>query len=283
MQPGFQKKVDLLLDEFLDAVARISDDRHLQRGLARSLLPCSMVAVLDSQNLFIVGQFSAENRFSNYIYSPEASWSPQKVKSSAEWEFGLKDSFLIQFPAGLLDEPSEQRRPEVERIASEHIYSEFMRFGGLLSLLRTKPIFGPAPMASDARLAFLLLPSGENSSGLGNENAKLIEGAIEENRMTFSKIGDLRTGRSIVRDAWVSINECRVVIADLTGPDPGVMYALGIAHTLGKESVLIYPEGSSYLTDIPKTRRLEYEESDEGRARLGKELSEMLKSMLQPI
>jgi hypothetical protein len=73
-----------------------------------------------------------------------------------------------------------------------------------------------------------------------------------------------------------------VVIADLTGPDGGVMYGLGIAHTLGKETILIHPQGSKYLEDIPRTYGIEYEDSDAGRAELEVKLSRMLGTMLAP-
>ena len=77
---------------------------------------------------------------------------------------------------------------------------------------------------------------------------------------------------------WYSLNQAAVIIADLTGTDAGVMYGLGIAHTLGKETILIHPQGSKYLTDIPRTYRIEYEDSNVGRAKLEEQLSEMLRS-----
>jgi len=61
------------------------------------------------------------------------------------------------------------------------------------------------------------------------------------------------------------------------------MYGLGIAHTLGKETILVQPQGSKYLTDIPRTYRIEYEDSKAGRAKLEEELSERLCSMRQLI
>jgi hypothetical protein len=60
------------------------------------------------------------------------------------------------------------------------------------------------------------------------------------------------------------------------------MYGLGIAHTLGKETILIHPQGSKYLTDIPRTYRIEYEVSEAGRAKLEEQLSLMLGTMLAP-
>lgn len=274
-----QEKADLLLQEFMAIVDSTTENRHLQRGIVRSQLPCSMVAILDKESLFIVGQFSTQTRFSTYIYTPESRWPLQKIKSSAQWEFGFDDPFIIRFPAGLLDQRTDQRHEELERIASEYIDSEFNRFNGLLSLLRTRPIFGPTSPAIESQSALLLMPTDVGT----RRNYDTIAKAAEENGMLLDIAGDIREGRSVVGNLWISLNRSRVVIADLTGQDPGVMYGLGIAHTVGKETILIIPQGSNYLTDIPKTQVIEYEDSDDGRTVLEQELSGILSSLMQPI
>ena len=272
------EKVDRLLDEFMAEVDDISQDRHLQKGIARSQLPCDMLAVVDKDNLYVVAQLRSGNRTSTYIYNPEASWSPQKVLNSALWEFRFTDPFLIRFPASLVAEKNE-RHEALRKIASDHIDSEFTRFMSLLSLLRTRPIFGSAPGASSPEMAFLLLPSPE---GL-DKNAQAIIQAAEAEGLTISLAEDIKVGKSAVRGMWTSINEARIVMADLTGPDPSVMYGLGIAHTVGKKTILICPQGSEYLADIPNTQRIEYEDSDSGRMKLQQDLSEKLKVLLEPM
>jgi hypothetical protein len=52
------------------------------------------------------------------------------------------------------------------------------------------------------------------------------------------------------------------------------MYVLGIAHTVGKETVPICPEDSRHLVDIPKTHTIEYEDRYSGRMKLLNMLSE---------
>jgi hypothetical protein len=279
MPAELQRKVDELLDQFVAMVDAVSEERHLQRGIARSLLPCSIAAILDGENLFLVAQLRSENLFSVYVYTPETTWLPDKVMNNASWEFGFEDPFLLQFPAGLLEASEEERREDVRRLATEHVDSEFKRFMSRLSLLRTRPIFGSAPSAVDARSAFLLLPSPWGSSRI----FEAVSRAAEANRLYVNVLEEIRAGRSAIRGAWISINESRVVIADLTGPDPGVMYALGMAHTVGKETVLIYPKGSSYLVDLPKILRIEYEENEDGAAKVERELSAMLAGLIQPI
>jgi len=144
--------------------------------------------------------------------------------------------------------------------------------------MRTRPIFGQASEPVGAGTLLLLLPQDEDL----RRNEEAILNASRANNLPIIEAEDIRNGRFAVRDMWYSINHAAVIIADLTGPDGGVMYGLGIAHTVGKETILIHPQGSKYLADIPRTHRIEYEDSDAGRAELEEQLSRMLGTMLAP-
>ena len=171
------------------------------------------------------------------------------------------------------------RHAALQKVASEHIDSEFLRLENMLSLMRTRPIFGQAAEPVGASTLLLLLPQDDRLRG----NEEAILNATSANSLSTIEAEDIRRGRSAVRDMWLSLNYAAVIIADLTGTDGGVMYGLGIAHTLGKETILIHPQGSKYLTDIPRTYRIEYEESEAGRAKLEVELSRMLEAILAPV
>ncbi len=279
MQNELSAKVDKLIDEFMAIVDATTKERHLQKGIARSQLPCSMVAILDKNNLSILGQFRMENRITSYFYRPDISLSPQQAANSAQWEFGFADAFIIQIPANLIEQSTADRHAALQKSASEHIDSEFLRLENMLSLMRTRPIFGQAAEQVGSRTLLLLLPQDAGLRG----NEETILKAIRVNGLPITEAEDIRKGKSAVRDMWHSLNYAAVIIADLTGADGGVMYGLGIAHTLGKETILIHPQGSKYLTDIPRTYRIEYEESDAGRAKLEASLSRMLDAILAPV
>jgi hypothetical protein len=278
MEAELSAKVDKLIDEFMAIVDATTEERHLQRGISRSQLPCSMVAILDKESLSILAQFRLENRTASYFYKPDIALTFQQAANSAQWEFGFEDAFIIQFPAKLVEQSTQERHAALHIVASEHIDSEFLRLEKMLSLMRTRPIFGQANQPVGARTLLLLLPQEANLRG--NENA--IINASRANNLPIVEAEDIRGGRSAVREMWDSLNHAAVIIADLTGADAGVMYGLGIAHTLGKETILIHPQGSKYLTDIPRTYRIEYEDSDAGRAKLEEQLSLMLGTMLAP-
>ena len=279
MEAELSARVDGLIDEFMAAVDEMTEERHLKRGIARSQLPCSTVAILDKKSLSILGHFRMENRVASYFHRPDVVLTPQRAANIAQWEFGFNDPFIIQFPAELMEQSSIDRRAALRAVASKHIDSEFLRLQQMLSLVRTRPIFGQTSEPVGAKTILLLLP--QESSLRGNETA--IISAISATNLSFDEAPDIRSGRADVREVWYSINHAAAIVADLTGADAGVMYSLGIAHTLGKETILIYPQGSKYLTDIPRTHRIEYDDNEAGRAKLEEELSRMLDTMLAPI
>ena len=74
------------------------------------------------------------------------------------------------------------------------------------------------------------------------------------------------------------------MIADLSGLNPNVMYELGIAHTIGKETILIYQRGGEvkFPFDLAHIRRIEYTNDALGGKNLVEELRATLTSVLAP-
>jgi len=276
MPPELREGVDGLAGELMDIIDSLVDERHLQKGIARIQLPCSFVFILDRDWLYILGQLRVENQIAGYYHRPDMSITLQKAASSAKWEFGFEDAFVIQIPAILLDKSTEERRSTLQEIASKHIDDEFLRVAQLLSLMRTRPIFGLATYPVQPGSLLLLLSRDPKAV----ENADLIFRAVGASGLSGEEAEDIRNGKAAVLDLWQSINQAAVILADLTGADPQVMYGLGIAHTLGKDTILIHPQGSKYLIDIPRTESIEYEDSAQGRAKLEEQISETLRSII---
>lgn len=75
----------------------------------------------------------------------------------------------------------------------------------------------------------------------------------------FSNAGDEGNQQNILRDIIQPIYEADVVIADLTGLNPNVMYELGIAHSFNKKTITItQDELSSLPFDLKQYRAKGY-------------------------
>ena len=51
---------------------------------------------------------------------------------------------------------------------------------------------------------------------------------------TIERADEVFGAQPIIEDIWQSINSATVVVADVTGRNPNVMYEIGMAHTVGK-------------------------------------------------
>lgn len=98
--------------------------------------------------------------------------------------------------------------------------------------------------------------------------------------LTIKRGDDFFTKRSIMDDIWNAINAAKIIIADCTGRNPNVFYELGIAHTLGKKTIMITQNGNDVPFDLKQWRYMEYQVSSQGLKDLQRQLSNAIKSIL---
>jgi hypothetical protein len=86
-------------------------------------------------------------------------------------------------------------------------------------------------------------------------------------------------------DIWKSVCEARFIIADITDRNPNVMYELGIAHTVGKETILIHQSSGTtrFPFDISHIRIIDYQDTATGGAELRTKLSATISAVLQKL
>jgi len=205
----------------------------------------------------------------------------QEILTAAKWEFGFDEPFIVPFPAALLDIGPESRLQAVEAISQAHIQAELNRVRAQMNVVQINPVFGPASYAVDPRLTFVLMPFTDELTEIYQAFVKpVVESA--EFGLVCKRADDIKSNRAVIQDIWKSLCEARFVIADLTGFNANVMYELGIAHTLGKETILIYQRGAEvkFPFDLTHIRRIEYENNALGGKALEKSLRETMKAVI---
>lgn len=79
-------------------------------------------------------------------------------------------------------------------------------------------------------------------------------------RFEFSNAGDEANQQNILKDIIQPIYEADVIIADLTGLNPNVMYELGLAHSFNKKTIVITRDDLSTLPfDLKQYRAKDYD------------------------
>jgi hypothetical protein len=87
---------------------------------------------------------------------------------------------------------------------------------------------------------------------------------------------DIWANSSIIQDVFELIVVSEIVVVDLTGKNPNVMYETGIAHTLGKHVVPIAQSIEHVPFDLRSHRVLPYHPNREGLSSLVDELTKRL-------
>jgi hypothetical protein len=145
------------------------------------------------------------------------------------------------------------------------------------SKLIVHPIWRTRKFTSVKNLCFVLMPFRSKWS----ERIYRILRDILRGSGLIVKRGDEIFRADIMEDIWCALNECRVVVAECTGRNPNVFYELGIAHTLGKDVIILTQEKKDIPFDIQRFRYIQYEDNDDGYRKLKELLPEYINAFLK--
>ena len=283
LEGNVSTKIEALLDQFTELASKEVQTAKLRRAVVRSMLPCSLLFVVDSQHLWVAAQKQSGMPTTMGLAHPDKAFPAEEIYQAAKWEFGFDDPFVLQFPLALLDAAPPARAATLLAVARAHVQSELQRVHHQMNVIQINPIFGPASYVVDPRLTFVLMPF---TAELTEIYQAFVKPTIEspEFGLVCRRADDIKSNRAIIQDVWKSLCEARLVIADLSGLNPNVMYELGIAHTLGKETVLIYQRGQEikFPFDLSHIRRVEYDNNATGGKKLEQELRATLAHILTP-
>jgi hypothetical protein len=140
------------------------------------------------------------------------------------------------------------------------------------------PIFHSRVTSINPKLCFVLMPFSTEWSERVYRN--MIRKNIENLGIQCLRADDL-SQQNIIESVWMGINQAAFVIAEMTGPNPNVMYETGIAHTLGKPSILITQDLSTIPFDLRHLRHVEYREHSDGEKKFRAELKKKILDLYQ--
>jgi hypothetical protein len=107
-----------------------------------------------------------------------------------------------------------------------------------------------------------------------------IQGTAAKVGMQCHRADDIWKHEAIIQDIISLICSSRVVVADCTGRNPNVFYETGIAHTLGRDVILITQAETDIPFNLRHLRFVPYLDNSEGRAKLSGQLQSRIKTLL---
>jgi hypothetical protein len=91
------------------------------------------------------------------------------------------------------------------------------------------------------------------------EYERVIRLAIEEVGVECVRGDEIYTEQAIIQDIWKSIRQARIIVAELSGRNPNVMYEIGLAHAIGKPIVLLTRNEDDVPFDLRALRYIYYD------------------------
>jgi hypothetical protein len=141
------------------------------------------------------------------------------------------------------------------------------------------PIWGrPMRKVMEKNSCFVLMPFHDPFNTIYLDH---IMPVLKRMDILVERASDYFTTREIMKDIWDALNNCDFVIADLTGRNPNVLYELGIAHTLGKEVIMISQKEEDIPFDLRHLRCYFYEYTPRGCNNLSENLRKAAKEIFK--
>lgn len=107
-----------------------------------------------------------------------------------------------------------------------------------------------------------------------------IKKAAENVGLRCRRADDIWENAAIIQDVVALIDRSRIVICDCSGRNPNVFYEAGIAHTLGREVILITQSEHDIPFDLRHLRYIRYLNNSEGHAALIDALQGRMQTLL---
>lgn len=108
-----------------------------------------------------------------------------------------------------------------------------------------------------------------------------IQNAATNLGLNCQRADDIWDHHEVMRDVVALIDRSRIVICDCTNRNPNVFYEAGIAHTLGREVILICQSMQDIPFDLRHLRVLPYLNNAQGRAELSNALQARMNRLLE--
>lgn len=123
-----------------------------------------------------------------------------------------------------------------------------------------EPMFG-LPEELEKLDVFILMPFRQEMLPVYEDH---IKPTCAKLGLSVKRADNFFTAEAVVRDIWAAIASARLLIADCTDRNPNVFYEIGIAHAIGKSTILITQSPEDIPFDLRHLRYIEYELTPRG-------------------
>lgn len=127
-------------------------------------------------------------------------------------------------------------------------------------------------------ICFVLMPFDGEMTAVYEHGIKPL---VEDMGLICRRADEIYSTQNILGDIWEAIQTAEIIIADLTGKNPNVMYELGLCHMIWKKVILLSQNKDDVPFDLKQWRVLWYDFTFQGSARLKEELQRAIDTVRQ--
>jgi hypothetical protein len=144
--------------------------------------------------------------------------------------------------------------------------------------IRTESIFG-APLPGIWPVVFVLMPFSQDLTPVFDDHIKVVANRLG---VSVGRADDFFSANPVMHEIWSAICASHVVVADCSGRNANVFYETGIAHAIGKKTILISQTLEDVPFDLRHLRVIIYDYTPRGMQTFEKTFRTTLQSFLRP-
>jgi hypothetical protein len=190
------------------------------------------------------------------VVSTQTEVASPALNRNGDQEFFPADGVNIEAFAERVAQKTAERVDALQRQRQQELAEQALKYKDALELRPGELVFGrPAERSQFQADIFIIMPFKPEFDSIYTD---VIRPLVKELNLTISRGDEFTSAQGVIMgEVWSALNNCKFVIAEITGGNDNVFYELGIAHTLNKPALMITQAES--LDDIPfDIRHLRY-------------------------
>lgn len=186
--------------------------------------------------------------------------------------------------AEIVAEKTAAKVAEAQEKRDKEIVEQTLKYNEAIKLKPGQLVFGlPSASSQFKGDIFMIMPFAESFTGIYTDVVRPLAGELG---LSISRGDEFTSANGVIMgEVWSALNNCKFVIAEITGGNDNVFYELGIAHTLNKPAILITqaPAAENVPFDIRHLRYIRYENTVAGGAKLRDDLKASITRLLSDL
>jgi hypothetical protein len=276
-----EQKLNNLLNDFANVLEQDCISQNINKFAFPLFKPFNFACFLTPEKIsytFAQNQGGISTLYYMDLRNIPSEPSINDLMSTVTNQLGWQNLSIISFPVTVLESNETVKLTVLHQVSKEWIDSAKDVVDKHNKIVKINPIFRGRDFIIDEKLCFILMPFKEPFNRIYE---KQIKSVVESFHLNPLRADGLFTPTAIVEDIWEHINKARIVIADVTGKNPNVFYELGIAHTIGKNVIIITQNKDDVPFDVGYLRYLLYTDNEDGWKKLSSDLTKTIDSILK--